>query len=484
MKLLRELLHGLDCDTIIGNTNSFISNIQFDSNKVSRLDLFVAINGQNHDGHDFIEDVISAGVTAIVCERIPEKQIENVTYIKVSNSSMALGILASNFFNNPSKKINLIGITGTNGKTSTAYYLFSLFKKLNFKVGLISTIDQKINNKSYPATHTTPNPIELNRLLSLMVKEGCDFCFMEVSSHAISQNRIAGLYFDIAVFTNITRDHLDYHKSFRDYINTKKSFFDSPSNVVKSIVNIDDKYGYEMLKDTSSKKIFYSLTNNAHYQAVVVENSITGLTIRIDNQEITTQLIGDFNAYNLLAVYSIARELGQNQDLILKELSNIKSPPGRFNIIRSRSGVIGIVDYAHTPDALKKAILSISDFCDIHKNLIIVLGCGGNRDRGKRRIMGKIAAQNSLISIFTSDNPRLENPDSIIDDMCEDLSNELKSKVHKIINREDAIDAAVRFSSNKSIILIAGKGHEQFQEINGKKIPFDDFKTLKKLLKT
>ena len=483
MKLLKELLHGLDCDTIIGNTNSFICNIQFDSNKVSGLDLFVAINGQNHDGHDFIEDVISAGVTTIVCERIPEKQIENVTYIKVSNSSMALGILASNFFNNPSKKINLIGITGTNGKTSTAYYLFSLFKKLNFKVGLISTIDQKINNKSYPATHTTPNTIELNRLLSLMVKEGCDFCFMEVSSHAISQNRITGLYFDIAVFTNITRDHLDYHKSFRDYINTKKSFFDSLSNVVKSIVNIDDKYGYEMLKDTSSKKIFYSLKNNAHYQAVVVENSITGLTIRIDNQEITTQLIGDFNAYNLLAVYSIARELGQNQDLILKELSNIKSPPGRFNMIRSRNGVIGIVDYAHTPDALKKAILSISDFCDIHKNLIIVLGCGGNRDRGKRRIMGKIAAQNSLISIFTSDNPRSENPDSIIDDMCEDLSNELKNKVHKIINREDAIDAAVRFSSNKSIILIAGKGHEQFQEINGNKIPFDDFKTLKKLLK-
>ena len=484
MKLLRELLHGLDCDTIIGNTNSSISNIQFDSNKVSGLDLFVAINGQNHDGHDFIEDVISAGVTAIVCERIPEKQIENVTYIKVFNSSMALGILASNFFNNPSKKINLIGITGTNGKTSTAYYLFSLFKKLNFKVGLISTIDQKINNKSHPATHTTPNPIELNQLLSLMVKEGCDFCFMEVSSHAISQNRIAGLYFDIAVFTNITRDHLDYHKSFRDYINTKKSFFDSLSNVVKSIVNIDDNYGYEMLKDTSSKKIFYSLTNNAHYQAVVVENSITGLTIRIDNQEITTQLIGDFNAYNLLAVYSIARELGQNQDLILKELSNIKSPPGRFNMIRSRSGVIGIVDYAHTPDALKKAISSISDFCDIHKNLIIVLGCGGNRDRGKRRIMGKIAAQNSLISIFTSDNPRSEHPDSIIHDMCEDLSNELKNQVHKIINREDAIDAAVRFSSNKSIILIAGKGHEQFQEINGKKIPFDDFKTLKKLLKT
>ena len=484
MKLLRELLHGLDCDTIIGNTNSSISNIQFDSNKVSGLDLFVAINGQNHDGHDFIEDVISAGVTAIVCERIPEKQIENVTYIKVFNSSMALGILASNFFNNPSKKINLIGITGTNGKTSTAYYLFSLFKKLNFKVGLISTIDQKINNKSHPATHTTPNPIELNQLLSLMVKEGCDFCFMEVSSHAISQNRIAGLYFDIAVFTNITSDHLDYHKSFRDYINTKKSFFDSLSNVVKSIVNIDDNYGYEMLKDTSSKKIFYSLTNNAHYQAVVVENSITGLTIRIDNQEITTQLIGDFNAYNLLAVYSIARELGQNQDLILKELSNIKSPPGRFNMIRSRSGVIGIVDYAHTPDALKKAISSISDFCDIHKNLIIVLGCGGNRDRGKRRIMGKIAAQNSLISIFTSDNPRSEHPDSIIHDMCEDLSNELKNQVHKIINREDAIDAAVRFSSNKSIILIAGKGHEQFQEINGKKIPFDDFKTLKKLLKT
>ena len=484
MKLLRELLYGLDCDTIIGNTNTPISNIQFDSNKAALSDLFVAINGQNHDGHEFIEDVISSGVAAVVCECIPEKQIENITYVKVLNSSTALGILASNFFNNPSKKINLIGITGTNGKTSTAYYLFYLFKKLNFKVGLISTIDQKINNKSYPSTHTTPNAIELNRLLSLMVKEGCDFCFMEVSSHAISQNRISGLYFDIAVFTNITRDHLDYHKSFRDYINTKKSFFDSLSGVSKSIVNIDDKYGSEMLKDTNSKKILYSLKTNAHYQAIIVENSITGLTIRIDNHEITTQLIGDFNAYNLLAVYSIARELGQDQDLVLKVLSNIESPPGRFNMIRSRSGVIGVVDYAHTPDALKKVILSISDFCDINKNLIIVLGCGGDRDRGKRRIMGKIAAENSLISIFTSDNPRSENPDSIIHHMCEDLSNELKNKVQKIINRGEAIDAAVRFSSNKSVILIAGKGHEKFQEINGQKTPFDDFKTLQKLLKT
>tara|TARA_Y100001968_G_scaffold148681_1_gene135977 strand:- start:309 stop:1763 length:1455 start_codon:yes stop_codon:yes gene_type:complete len=483
MKLLRELLYGLDCESIIGNTNVGILNIQFNSKEVRSGDLFVAIQGKDYDGHNFIFNAIDSGAVVVVCENTPNKITDQATYIKVKNSSFALSILASNFFNNPSKNIKLIGVTGTNGKTSVVYYLFDLFKKLNYKVGILSTIDQKIDNISNPSTHTTPNPLALNQALLSMVKKGCDFCFMEVSSHAINQHRIAGLHFDIAVFTNITRDHLDYHITFNNYINTKKSFFDSLSNQTVSIVNLDDEYGSKMLMDTESKKVFYSIKNKAHYQASILEDTITGLTMSIDDIQVSSELIGQFNAYNLLTAYSIARELGQDKIKILEYLSSVQAPPGRFNIIRSEKGVIGIVDYAHTPDALKKVVLSISNFCTINKDLIIVVGCGGDRDRGKRSIIGKIASENSSLAIFTSDNPRSEDPNSIIEDMCADLSDILKNNVRKIINREEAIISAIQSASLGSIVLIAGKGHEKFQEINNQKIPFDDVQILKKILK-
>ncbi len=483
MKLLREIIYGIDCESILGNTDFSISSIHFNSSEVALNSLFIAVQGTNSDGHDYILEAIKSGSIAIICEQIPEKITNGITYIVVKNSSIVLGLLASNFYNNPSQKLKLVGITGTNGKTSIAYFLFSLFRKLNIKVGLLSTIEYKINKTSFPSSHTTPDPIELNRLLSLMVQEGCEFCFMEVSSHGIYQNRIAGLKFCIAVFSNLTRDHLDYHNSFNDYLNVKKSFFDALSIKTKSIINGDDQYGQTMVLNTDSKKIFYSINNPGHYNCKIIENSIAGLTIDINNVQMSTMLIGEFNAYNLLAVYATAIELGQNTEKVLKFLSNISPPPGRFNVIKSVNNIIGIVDYAHTPDALNKVILSISSFCILNKDLIIVVGCGGDRDAGKRSIIGKIAAENSVLAIFTSDNPRLEEPESIINNMCSDLTDELIKKIKKIPNREQAISFAVSKAKKDSVILVAGKGHEKFQEINGKKIPFNDYLILDKILK-
>ena len=483
MKALDKLLNGLDYQLILGNIDVSVSDIHFNSNNVVPLSMFVANSGGHHDGHDFISDAISAGAVVIVCERIPQKTLEGVTYVKVVNSSFALGILSCNFFKHPSKRIKLIGVTGTNGKTSIVYHLFSIFRALGLRVGLISTIEQKINDTSYPTTHTTPDTLEINKLLSLMVNEGCEFCFMEVSSHGILQNRIAGLSFDLAVFTNLTRDHLDYHNSFSNYLNTKKSFFDTMHSTAKSIINGDDKYGSLMSADTKSIKIFYSIKKPGHYQARIIEDSINGLTLEIEGEQITTPLIGLFNAYNLLAAYAVAKELGQNKNAVLKILTNLELVPGRFNTVKSKSGVIGIIDYAHTPDALKKIILSISSFCKTHNNLITVIGCGGDRDVGKRSIMGKIAVDYSSVAIFTSDNPRSENPQHILDDMCLELSDEQKNNVKQILNREDAIRFAVDISSKDSVILIAGKGHEKFQEIHGKKIIFDDLKVLQNFFK-
>ena len=356
---------------------------------------------------------------------------------------------------------------------------------MNFKVGLISTIEYKINNQSFQSTHTTPNALEINRLLSLMVKDGCDFCFMEVSSHGINQNRIVGLNFNIAVFSNLSRDHLDYHKSFEHYINTKKKFFDNLNQNAISIVNKDDKYASTILLDTKSKIFFYGINSNAHYRASIIESNLLGLSLEIDQHNIATRLTGDFNAYNLLAVYSVALQLGQDRMKVLKLLSSISPVPGRFNIIRSlKYSVVGIVDYAHTPDALQKVISSISNFCNPTQDLIIVLGCGGNRDKGKRPIMGKIAFQSSSQIIFTSDNPRFEDPQSIIEDMCVDLPKDTHSKVHKIQNREEAICFAFNQANTESVVLVAGKGHEKFQEIGGDKNPFDDAEIIKKILNT
>ena len=483
MKTLSKLLYNIKIDEILGDQSVQVSSIVFDSKKVIDASLFVAIKGSKIDGHDYIAHAISNGAHTIVCEFLPIKLNPEVTYIQVPNSSYSLGVLASNFYNNPSAQIKLIGVTGTNGKTSIATYLYELFQKLNFRTGLISTIENKINNKVLVSNLTTPDPIEINSLLSLMIQEDCTYCFMEVSSHGIAQNRIAGLSFDIGVFSNITRDHLDYHNSFEEYLNTKKQFFDSLDESAKSIVNIDDTYASSMLIHTKSNKIFYGLNKNAHYNAFILESSLSGISLEICNTRINTMLVGDFNAYNILAVFAVASELNQSKHQVLNLLSTMSHVSGRFNIFQSENGITGIIDYAHTPDALLKVIKSISHFCTVERDLIIVVGCGGNRDKGKRALMGKIAFENSQKVIFTSDNPRFEKPEIIIEDMCIDLPDDLDGKIYKIINREEAINFAVHSASNGSIILVAGKGHEKFQEINGQKISFCDSQILKKLLK-
>ncbi len=483
MKTLSKLLYNIKTDEILGDQSVQVSAILFDSKKVIDASLFVAIKGSGSDGHDYISNAISNGAHAIVCEFLPIELNPQVTYVQVPNSSYSLGVLASNFYNNPSSQIKLIGVTGTNGKTSIATYLYELFQKLNFRTGLISTIENKINNKFLVSNLTTPDPIEINSLLSLMVQEDCTYCFMEVSSHGIAQNRIAGLSFDIGVFSNITRDHLDYHNSFEEYLNTKKQFFDSLDESAKSIVNIDDQYASSMLTHSKSNKIFYGLNKNTHYNTVILESSLSGLSLEICNARINTMLVGDFNAYNILAVFAVASELGQNKHQVLNLLSTINNVSGRFNIFQSENGITGVIDYAHTPDALLKVIKSISHFCAIERDLIIVVGCGGNRDKGKRSLIGKIAFENSQKAIFTSDNPRFEKPEAIIEDMCIDLPDNLDGKIYKIINREEAINFAVNSASNRSIILVAGKGHEKFQEISGQKKSFCDSQILKKLLK-
>ena len=483
MKLLTELLYELDIKNIWGSTHVDISGIHFDSTQVVSFGLFVAVKGERKDGHEFIKDAIHSGAIAIICEDIPNEKKDNITYIEVQNSSLALAVIASNFFNRPSKKIKLIGITGTNGKTSSVYYLGSLFRQLNFKVGIISTIEYQVDGKCFNSTHTTPDSIRLNELLSQMVEVGCDYCFMEVSSHGIAQDRIFGLDFDIAVFTNISRDHLDYHSSFNEYIRTKKIFFDTLSKNAKSIVNIDDEHVQTILMDTKSKKIFYGLNNSPHYKGHILESTTDGLTVSIDKYEISTQLVGDFNIYNLLVAYSVATQFVDNKGHVASLLSNISPVPGRFNTVKTSTNILGIVDYAHTPDALKKAILSISNFCTTRMDLIVVVGCGGDRDRGKRAEMGQIAVQNSRWSIFTSDNPRFEDPTQIIADMCQGVSKDFRQRVKKIINREDAIKKAVELACMGSIILVSGKGHEKFQESGGVKRPFDDMEVLKKYLK-
>ena len=501
MKLLKELLFELEYEKIIGDVDVKIQSIHFNSQEVVKSSLFVANKGVKNDGHDYIMAAISAGASVVVCEKLPLNIVSEITYVKVGDSSYALAIIASNFFDNPSRKIKLVGVTGTNGKTSTVYYLASLFTSLLSRVGMLSTIENQIAERRFPSTHTTPDAITINQLFSDMVDAGCEYCFMEVSSHAIAQNRISGLDFDIAVFTNISRDHLDYHGTFENYLDTKKSFFDQLSPDATALINKDDKYHEHIKRDMSAKYQEYGLGVSNWYHASSIESTINGLSLSLGvpnfqlpdheadylfdkyNISIATSLVGDFNAYNLLAAYSVACEFGVEKSLIKRGLNGIQAVPGRFNVLKGKDGVVGIVDYAHTPDALSKVISSIGKFCDVEKDLIIVVGCGGNRDAGKRSIMAKIAAENSSLSIFTSDNPRFENPESILDDMCADLESTLARKIKRITNREDAIRTAVESASKGEIVLIAGKGHENYQEIRSVRHPFDDFKILKKILK-
>jgi UDP-N-acetylmuramoyl-L-alanyl-D-glutamate--2,6-diaminopimelate ligase len=460
-----------------------VSAIAFDSRKVKKDSLFIATRGTAVDGHTFIDQAITSGAIAIVCEEFPAIMNEGVTYVKVRNSSFALGVVASNFYDNPSQKLKLVGVTGTNGKTTTVTLLFNLFRMLGFGVGLISTVKNKINKEVIPATHTTPDAIALNELLHTMVEKGCQYAFMEVSSHAVAQHRIAGIHFAGGVFTNITHDHLDYHKTFDEYIRAKKGFFDQLPEDAFALTNKDDANGLIMLQNTKANRITYAIKTIADHKCKVMENHLHGLLLNIDGQELWVRLIGSFNAYNVLAVYTTAILLKQDKTNVLTALSTLNPVEGRFQHIKSESGVIGIVDYAHTPDALKNVLETIKNIRTGNEQVITVVGCGGDRDAAKRPIMANIACQLSNKVILTSDNPRSEDPQEILNQMQKGVDAVDYKKVLRIVDRKEAIKTACSFAKPGDIILIAGKGHENYQEIKGIKYPFDDYEVLKEIIK-
>ena len=477
-KLLKDIAYKSGIEQVIGSTNVAIDNICFDSREANNFSLFIAVNGTQVDGHLFILKAIEQGALAIVCEQLPDQLKDNVTYLQVKNSQRALGFIASNCYNRPSENLKLVGITGTNGKTTVSSLLYQLFKFLGYKVGLISTIGNKIHNHDIVSTHTTPDPIQLNKLLSWMVDAGCTYCFMEVSSHAIEQHRIAGLEFTGGVFTNITHDHLDYHKTFDNYITAKKKFFDGLSSEAFSLVNNDDFHAEVMLQNTNSKQYTFAVRSLADFRCKVLENHFDGLVLSIDGSEVYTQLVGTFNAYNLLTVYAVAKLLKQNDLEILTDLSKLKPVEGRFSFVKSTNDIVAVVDYAHTPDALKNVLDTINDIRGGQGRLITVVGCGGDRDKDKRPLMAKIACKRSDKVVFTSDNPRTEDPQTILQEMEKGVESEDYVKTLAIENRKQAIKAAVGYAAPGDIILIAGKGHEKHQDINGVKHPFDDMQEI------
>lgn len=480
---LLDLLNRIPTLEILGETNREVSEIVFDSRKVVEGVLYVAIKGSVTDGHQFINSAIENGAKVIVCEDLPGEINNKTTYIIVKDSSKTLGLLASNFYGNPSEKLNLIGITGTNGKTSTSTLLFEIFTNLGFKCALISTVENRIGEEIISSTHTTPDIITLNKLLSKAVYEDCEYAFMEVSSHGIHQNRTQGLHFKIAAFTNISHDHLDYHKTFDDYLKTKKRFFDGLSENAVAITNIDDKNGNVMLQNTKANKKTYALKTMADYHGKLLEADFNGMLLNFNGKEFWTTLTGKFNVYNLLLVFAIAVELGFNEDEILQEISKLQRVSGRFETLKSEGGIYFVVDYAHTPDALENILDSINEIRTKNERLITVVGCGGDRDKSKRPEMGKIATRKSTLSIFTSDNPRTENPSEIIKDIENGVEAQYFSKYTSIPDRKEAIKMAIKFAEPKDIVLVAGKGHETYQEINGIKNHFDDKETILELSK-
>lgn len=484
MKLLSDILYKARIEEVFGSTHVAISSVTFDSRKVKKDTLFVATRGTATDGHKFIEMAIEAGAAAIVCEEVPEVMRDNITYVKVTDSTHALGFIACNYYDNPSQKLKLVGVTGTNGKTTTVTLLFNLFRTLGHNVGLLSTVQNKINNTVIPASHTTPDALALNELLAAMVEQGCEYAFMEVSSHAVVQNRVAGIQFAGGVFSNITHDHLDYHKTFDEYIKAKKGFFDALPDTSFALTNKDDKNGMVMLQNTKAKKYTYSLLNVADYKCKIIENHLNGLLLHINNQEVWVKLIGTFNAYNVTAVYAVAHLLKQDPINILTTLSNLNSVEGRFEYVKSSGGVIGIVDYAHTPDALKNVLETIKDIRTGNEQVITLVGCGGDRDTTKRPIMASIACQYSNKVILTSDNPRSEDPEEILNQMQKGIDVVDAKKTLRIADRKEAIKTALTLAQKGDIILIAGKGHEKYQEIKGVKHPFDDLEILKENIKT
>ena len=479
---LKDLLYQVNILHLIGSTDINIVDLQFDSRLVKKGSIFFAIKGIDHDGHIFINDVIKKQAIAVVVEELPKSIISNVTYIKVSDTKKAMGIMAANFFKNPSEKIKLIGVTGTNGKTTIVSLLHQLFSLLGENVGMLSTIENKIINKTTNSTHTTSDILTINYMLNKMIDQDCKYCFMEVSSHALAQGRVNGLNFAGGIFTNLTRDHLDYHNTFSEYRDVKKSFFDSLSQDAFSLINIDDKNGIKMYENTKSIVKTYSLKKIADHSCKILENEFEGMLLKIAKTECWVRLVGEFNAYNVLSVYAAALELGFCSMKILRSLSLLKPAQGRFDIIRSENKITGIVDYAHTDDALSKILNTINDIKKNRSEIITVFGCGGNRDRSKRSIMTKVACNKSKLVVITSDNPRLESLEDIFEDMQEKLDINQKKKLLVISDRKQAIRTAVKLAKSEDIILIAGKGHEKFQEINGEKIPFDDMNELKKSL--
>ncbi|MEE2699861.1 MAG: UDP-N-acetylmuramoyl-L-alanyl-D-glutamate--2,6-diaminopimelate ligase [Bacteroidota bacterium] len=481
MKSLKDILYKVEIVSVIGTTDITVSSVCFDSREAAEKSLFVAIKGTQTDGNQYTPEVIKNGAIAIVSEQRPTAIIEGVSYIIVKNAAKALAVIAANFYHNPSKEIKIIGVTGTNGKTTIVSLLHDLFLSMGKKTGMLSTIQNKINKKLITSTHTTGDALQINQLLFQMIDSGCEYCFMEVSSHAIDQNRVEALAFDIMIFTNISHDHLDYHKTFNHYISTKKKVFDSLNTNAIALVNNDDKHGLSMIKNTKAKRCTYSLKSMSDYKCKVLENRIDGTLLSINNYDVWTKLIGEFNAYNLLAVYAVGNLLNIEEDKLLEGISLLNSVEGRFQTIRSTDGITAIVDYAHTPDALKNVLATINKIRSGNEKLITVVGCGGDRDTAKRSKMAAIAADLSTQVVITSDNPRSEDPEEIIKDMIGELDPVQKKKCLEITDRKQAIKTASTLAQENDIILIAGKGHEKYQEIKGVKYPFDDMQEIKQL---
>ncbi len=482
MIILKDILYKVAIESINGSTDVAVGKIEFDSRKVEKNDVFVAIRGSISDGHDYIQKAIELGAVAIICDTFPDKIEKGITYTQVKDTNKALAFMAANYFNNPSKDLKLVGITGTNGKTTIASLLYQLFKKAGFKVGLLSTVKILVEDVEYKATHTTPDSITINHYLREMIKAGVEYCFMEVSSHGIHQKRTEGLHFVGGVFTNLSHDHLDYHPTFAEYRDVKKSFFDNLPKTAFALSNTDDKNGAVMLQNTAAKKRTYALKSYADYRAQILENQLSGLLLKIEGNEVWVKLIGTFNAYNVLAIYGTAIELGLDSLETLRLLSELESVSGRFQYIVSSTNVTAIVDYAHTPDALENVLKTINDIRTKNEQLITVVGCGGNRDKTKRPIMASIATELSDKVILTSDNPRNEDPDIIIAEMELGVAAQNYKKVLSITDRRQAIKTACQLAQPNDIIIIAGKGHETYQEIKGIRNDFDDMKIVKETL--
>ena len=483
MKQLKDILFGVQIEAIQGSTAQTINTIQFDSRKVGEGDLFVAVKGEQADGHNFIEKAIAKGAAAIVCQEKPEGSDDSVVWISTQNSREALAILASNYYERPSAQLKLVGVTGTNGKTTVTSLLHRLFEKAGFAAGLLSTIAVKYLDKEIDATHTTPDPLQINAHLRAMVDAGVEFCFMEVSSHGIDQDRIQGLTFVGGVFTNLSHDHLDYHNTFAEYRNVKKRFFDALPKSAFALTNSDDKNGDFMLQNTAARKLTYGLKGYSDFKAKILEAQFSGMLLIIDQQEVWTSLLGAFNAYNLLAVYAVAKELGLSSIESLSIISELGNVKGRFQTYATSNGATVIVDYAHTPDALANVLSTIAEIRTKNETLTTVVGCGGNRDQAKRPLMAEVAAKHSDKVIFTADNPRDEDPENIIDEMEKGVRPEDYKKTLRISNRKSAIKAACMELQAGDVLLIAGKGHESYQEIKGERLPFDDYATVKEICK-